>query len=89
MQGGWVFWLGLKSFAVQDVGLVAPCVKEQGETPFDCGPNQGEYCAFAGSDSFSPPLRGRKANNQLMIQRHLIEELVLSQCDIRVGTAIE
>src|SRR5262249_39960344 len=38
----------LKSFAVQDVGRLAPCVKEQGETPFDCGPNQGEYWGFAG-----------------------------------------
>src|SRR5262249_25587308 len=38
----------LKSFAVQDVGRLAPCVKEQGETPFDCGPNPGEYWGFAG-----------------------------------------
>jgi hypothetical protein len=38
----------LKSFAVQDVGLLAPCMKEQGETPFNCGPNQG------GPRDFSP-----------------------------------
>jgi hypothetical protein len=32
----------LKSFAVQDVERLAPCGKEQGETPFHYGPNQGE-----------------------------------------------
>ena len=48
------FLARLKSFAVQDVGLLPPCVKEQGGTPCDCAPNQGEYSGFAGWNSDSP-----------------------------------
>ncbi len=43
-----------KSFAIQGVGLLAPCVKEQGETPFDCAPDQGDYSRFAGWNTNSP-----------------------------------
>jgi hypothetical protein len=40
----------LKSFAVQDVGLPAPCAKEQGQTPVGHSKKQRQHCTSAGLD---------------------------------------
>jgi hypothetical protein len=49
---GFLAWL--KSLVVQDLGLFAPGVKEQGGAPYDCAPNQREYSGFAGWNNESP-----------------------------------